>query len=134
VIPTQQNAPAANLADGQSTSLPSATVAQNAALSANDLVLVAAVAPEQQNEFVGMTVEQLMQLDLYFVPGGETSATPQSGSPTESEPGDGDSVCPEGQQDSSIFSSLEPAAEEAGAVVAAADPNGAPDDDGQKTG
>ena len=126
VVPTQQNVPAANLADGQNTSLPSAAVAQNAALNASDLVLVAAVAPEQQNEFVGMTAEQLMQLDLYFVPGGETPATPQSGNPGESEPGDGDFVCPEGQQDSSIFASLEPAAEEAGALVAAADPNSAP--------
>ena len=125
VIPTQQNAPAANLAGGHSTSLPSATVALNAAQHSTDVVLIAAVAPEQQNEFVGMTAEQLMQLDLYFVPGGETPATSQSGTPAESEPGDGDSVCPEGQFDSSIFGSLEPAADEPAAIVAAADPNAA---------
>ena len=129
VIATQQDAPAANLADGQSTSLSSATVAQNSALSANDLVLVAAVAPEQQNEFVGMTAEQLMQLDLYFVPGGETPAEPQSGSPTEPESGGENSVCPEGEQNSSIFASLEPAAEEANALVAEADPNAVPLED-----
>ncbi len=128
VIPTQQSAPSADPAGGQSTSHPSATVAQNAAQNMNDVVLVAAVSPEQQNEFVGMTAEQLMQLDLYFVPGGKTSAESQSGSPMASESGDGDSVCPEGEQDASIFGSLEPAAEEAAAVVAAADPNAAPVD------
>ncbi|MFM9844655.1 MAG: cadherin-like domain-containing protein, partial [Dongiaceae bacterium] len=129
MISAQQNAPEANSADGQSTSLLSATVAQSAVLNANDLVLVAAVAPEQQNEFVGMSAEQLMQLDLYFVPGGETPATPQSGGPAGSEPGGADSVCPEGQHDSSTFASLEPAAEEAAAIVAATDPNAAPVED-----
>ena len=123
VSPTQQNAPAANLAGGHSTSLPSATVAQNAARNSNDVVLVAAVSPEQQNEFVGMTAEQLMQLDLYFVPGGETPATPQSGAPTEPESSGGETDCPQGVQDTSIFGALEPAAEEGAAIVAAADPN-----------
>ncbi len=128
VSPTQQNAPAANLAGGHSTSLPSATVAQNAAQNSDDVVLVAAVSPEQQNEFIGMTAEQLMQLDLYFVPGGETPATPQSGAPTEPESSGGETDCPQGVQDTSIFGALEPAAEEGAAIVAAADPNAPVDD------
>ncbi|HVR67593.1 MAG TPA: Ig-like domain-containing protein [Verrucomicrobiae bacterium] len=98
-------------------------MAQNAVQTENDVVLVAAVSPEQQNEFVGMTAEQLMQLDLYFVPGGETPATPQSGAPTEPESSGGESVCPEGVQDTSIFGALEPSAEEGASIVAAADPN-----------
>ena len=128
VSPTQQNAPAANLAGGHSTSLPSATVAQNAAQNSDDVVLVAAVSPEQQNEFIGMTAEQLMQLDLYFVPGGETPATPQSGAPTEPESSGGETDCPQGVQDTSIFGAVEPAAEEGAAIVAAADPNAPVDD------
>ncbi|HEY7687147.1 MAG TPA: hypothetical protein VH835_00560, partial [Dongiaceae bacterium] len=64
--------------------------------------MIAAVDPSQQNEFVGMSAEQLLQLDLNFLPGEDVEEKPLAET----------AVCPDGDQGADLFAALAPAAVE----------------------